>query len=576
MAKSSPFTRSGTVRPATGRSLQPLSHRHTFTADFGYLYPCFIQKAYPGDTYRIENTHFIRTIPLVTPALTRMRVYTRYYFVPFRILWRPWEKYIFGGQNGSFTATEPYIATESDGTTKFKYNDLGNHFGFPTDKTLKYNADDAKKSTHVSAFPFAAYQMIFKEFYRNQNVEVDMPNPENVSVSESDKELRTSYENFGLYPLRNGANHFITNRDEDENIAESTLPLNYLQAANWRLDYFTSLNPWQQRGEQAVVPVHSSGDLPVTMGEDSITTNVVSSNLSVIHPSGTSHSTAGQGIHFPATVSGNGASSTVRPLVVSLDENLGFFSLDDQRLAIQLQMMREKSARGGARYTEGLYAFFGTAPSDARLDRPEYIGGCVQDIGISEVVQMSDSDTSPLGKLAGKGVSGRTGWIGRYHCQEHGVIIGLMHIMPDVVYSQGLDREWNTSNRLDWHFPEFDGLSEQPVYNKELFVSDDDDYNAQVLGYGGRYNELRWRRDYVSGDFSDPSQEYYKPWLIQRRWTESNKPTLNLDLISGRDNVPHDIFTVTNPDLMKPFMVDSYFRVTGVRRLTRKAIPAKI
>lgn len=623
------FDRSRTARINVPRSRQGgLSFTRTQTMDYGVLAPNYLQKVYPNDTFTIKTTNFMRTVPMVTPMLSRVRLFQRFYFVPFRVLWEPFEKYIFGGSNGDFTAVEPYFHSAN---TKFNSDNTGwtsvvsgydRNNGLPQTLWDFFNfpllTGAAVRSSDVSAFPFAAYHMIYNYGYRNENIQTNIPNTMNLINSGtptspavtswaqtqgySVASLSSKWEDLREWSLVDGFNFGLSLRNDSGNRVLSPMNLNTLHYVNFPLDYFTSLNPWQQRGTGGKIPVRGFGDGSSTLKLNDIialfdnipsasaragylnTSSSYSPYLSGDNKNlGTISDSKGFSLSSWIQANSPSGSDDYSPTGYALrfsdksEQNL-FINMDDFRLARAIQVMQELSARGGIRFAEGLQSFFGTAPSDARLQEPQFLGGFVQDLNVSEVVQQSEDNKTPLGTLGGKGTSAGSGTI-RVHVKEHGLIMGLVHILPDIVYHQGLSREWRTRSRYDWFWPNFVSLSEQPVYGYELKMTNDDAYNESVLGYQGRYNELRWRANEACGGFRDTSNltgsfEYYKPWISLR--TFEGKPTLSEELITSKGNISHDNFYVTDPSKMWPFMLDSYHKVRAVRPITRIPIPSRV
>ena len=198
------------------------------------------------------------------------------------------------------------------------------------------------------------------------------------------------------------------------------------------------------------------------------------------------------------------------------------FNVADLRLAFQIQKWMERNARAGARYTESLQAHFGVSPRDERLQRPEYIGGSKTPVIVSEVLQTSSTDaTSPQGNMAGHGVSVASTFCGKYRATEHGLIMGIMSIMPRTMYQQGMDRQWLRRSRYDFYFPEFANLSEQAILNCELYATSNEATNKAIFGYQGRYDEMRTKRNMVCGQM----RSTFDYWHLGRIF--STAPALN-------------------------------------------------
>ena len=271
--------------------------------------------------------------------------------------------------------------------------------------------------------------------------------------------------------------------------------------------YFTASLPWQQRGTPPALPI-SGTTKAIWPGVDAT--------------------------HAPFTLQGDMATGPVvykprfgdtKGLLEANTIDLSTastFNITDLRLAFQIQKWMERNARAGARYTESLQAHFGVSPRDERLQRPEYIGGSKSPVIISEVLQTSSSDaTSPQGNMAGHGVSASATFCGKYRATEHGLIIGIMSIMPRTMYQQGHDRQWLRKTRYDFYTPEFANLSEQAILNCELYTTAVDATNKGIFGYQGRYDEMRTKKNMVCGQMRDT----FDYWHLGRIF--STQPGLN-------------------------------------------------
>jgi hypothetical protein len=220
-------------------------------------------------------------------------------------------------------------------------------------------------------------------------------------------------------------------------------------------------------------------------------------------------------------------------------------NISQLRLAVQLQKFLERSARSGVRYTEFLRAHFSVAPRDERLDRPEYIGGTKQPVIFSEVLNTSGATTNnkPLGFMAGHGLSASRTRVCKYRVYEHGIIMGLLSVMPRTLYFQGVDRQWHRRSRYEYYFPEFAHLSEQAIYQEEIVQHESAaGVNMELFGYTGRYNEYRWARSTVHGDLRSPTKLGY--WHLGRLFSTvpSQRPRLTGNFV--RAFVRSDIYPV--------------------------------
>lgn len=474
------------------RSAFDLSYEKKFTADMGFLYPVLADECVPGDVWRIGNRAVARMMPLLAPILHRIKMRTYYFFVPYRILDANWEIFISRGVSGNTVVNLPLMNPDdtSDPTGYVAKGTLWDMFGFPTGVVPPVEACPID-------YPRRAYNLIWNEFFRDQNLqtEVDVADPEN----------------------------------------------GYLLRRNWAKGYFESALPFQQRGTAPALPVVGSitGDAEFDL---SFVAPVGGEQALFAGVSGGDHLTTPSGIGLADAKAGlDGALDAGTD--IDITSTLSSVDIADLRLAFQLQVWMERNARAGVRYTEFLHAHFGVSPRDDRLQRPEYIGGTSNPVIISEVLQTSSTDTEPTpqGNLAGHGIAVQQTNVGSYRVEEYGVVIGLMCLTPSADYQQGINRQWLRRETFDFVFPEFVGLSEQEIFNAELYtrsVADDPTgaLNRGVFGYTGRYNELRYKPNMVCGDMRDT----FAYWHIGRQFSAA--PALNSAFIEC--NPRKDIFAV--------------------------------
>ena len=444
--------------PKVRRNKFDLSHERRMSADMFTLTPVLCDMCIPGDKWRIGNEIVIRMNPLVAPMMHDIKCYVHYYFVPFRLLWEQWEKFITGGKDGKFTAEIPRWTTGSRAI-----GSLWDYCGF---NTLNPGQTTIKNPL---VFPRRAYNMIYNEYYRDPNItdEVDL---DYINPAEGDLHTRC-----------------------------------------WGKDYFTSLLPWQQRGEAPAMPIAGIGNV-----------NFTGPYVHSANTSGTMYTVGGYLFGSP-----EGSTLDFRKWLNKNEfdyKEASTFDVSDLRLAFQIQKFLERNARTGHRYPEFLKAHFPAWPRDDRLQRPEYIGGSKTPIVISEVLQTSQSADTPQGNMAGHGLSADRTFINSYDVQEHGLIMGIMSVMPKAMYSQGIDRVWLAESKYDFYFPEFANLSEQAVYTEEIYNIGPEPID-KVMGYQGRYDEYRYKRDTIHGLFRTD----FKHWHMAREF--ANAPTLNLDLV---------------------------------------------
>lgn len=444
-----------------GYSVFDMSHRKTLTCDMGQLIPIFLQECVPGDYWKLGNEIVIRMQPMIAPVLHKIDAFIHYFFVPYRLLWDDWEKFITGGQDGLFNTPQPLKSNNTGLTDEGK---LWDYFGFPTGL-----ASPDLSGLGVLRYPWSAYEFIWNEYYRDQN--------------------------------------FQTEADY------KTSPSNTVRLRDWAKDYFTSALATQVRGPVPALPV--SG-----------TTSAVWPNASFAVGSG------GGGVQ----VNSASADSKMYGLTTTISDNEKAFmnsntvslasatsvTISELRFSVQLQRWLELNMRAGVRYTEFLRAHYGVSPNDSRLQRPEYIGGMRTPVIISEVLQTGSTDAvTPQGNMAGHGMTVNKEFCGKYRVQEFGLIMGILSVMPEPMYQQGINRQWTRSTRYDYYNPAFAHLSEQAILGKEIFTKDGvDAYNNAIWGYQGRYDELR----YVPSTVAGKMRSTFNYWHFGRIF--SSAPTL--------------------------------------------------
>lgn len=516
------FSRIGAQKPR----LNPfdLSYYHLTTADMGQLIPVYWQEGVPGDVFKISNEVVIRMQPLVAPVLHPIGITVHYFSIPVRLLWEQWEDFITGGQDGDFTGVPPkwIPPKKEDGTydlTDFGKYSLWDYFGLPIFAPTTAVIDEENCPIDWLR---RSINMTWNEYYRDENLQAEIP---------------------------------LTN--------------NKLLRRAWKKDYLTSALPWQQRGVSPSIPLTGLGFADFT--------DVV--NASLFYQGGQTVSDVG----IPAGASGNAGFATMETSDTEIDSikaalkewlnqnkidfgEAATFTTNDLRNIVQLQRWLELNARGGARYTEWLKAHFGVSPSDARLQRPEYIGGTFYPVIVSEVLQTSETAASPQGNMAGHGITVGSNYAGSYKCEEYCVIIGLMSIMPEPVYnSQGIPRELTRFSRLEQFYPEFVNLSEQAILEKEIFFRENPNDNNKVFGYTGRYDEMRIRRSVVTADMRDT----FSYWHLSRKFATA--PALNTEFI---ECVPRkDIFAVQDEP---GFIVSFGNKVLAYRPLPYQSEPGRL
>ena len=380
----------------------------------------------------------------MAPVLHEINAYVHYFFVPYRLLWPStgsndsggWDEFITGGLLGASTLSLPkWIPTDAAQTWRYT---LWDYLGFPINTNVLYAGP-----VYPLDFPRRAYYKVWNDFYRDETLQTELD--------------ITSVSNYAI------------------------------KSRNWQKDYFTSSLPWQQRGTPPALPITGGSaifDLSDVAYPDTQSAVTVHASVSSTQ------------FHASSAMAANNLVGALNNNVLSAGIT---FNVSDLRLLFQVQRWMERNARAGVRYTEFLQSHFAVSPRDERLQRPEYIGGSRSPIIISEVLQTSQTGTTPQGNMAGHGIGVNRGFCGKYHVQEFGLIIGLLSIMPKpMYYPQGFNRQWLRTTRYDFPFPEFSHLSEQAITNAEIAVFNTSADNT-IFGYQGRYDECRVKHSFVAG-----------------------------------------------------------------------------
>lgn len=516
MSKYAGFNSVQLVKPK--RSQFDLSHQRRLSTRAGRLTPCFITECIPGDTFNGSTEVLVRLAPLLAPIYDSLTLYVHFFFVPNRIIWSEWETFITGGRLGVGVdpieaPIPPYMQIGEmmdDNPEWFGVSSLSDYLGVPIFADLPgFTNPDQYNGLTVDVMPYAAYQKIWFDYYRDRNFIPD-------DIIE--------------FPLASGINH------NNELVS--------LRTRAWEHDYFTSALPTTQRGQEVLMPI--AGSASVTYLSES---EVYREDGATFAPSsylGTGSVVAGDLEAYNPNTGTSIGKARIENIDDVIFENTGA-TMNDFRQAYALQVWLERNEVAGSRYNESTLAHFGVKPQDSRLQRAEYLGGGRMPIKISEIVSTAYSDDGdavvPLANLAGHGITyGNTNRF-RFFCPEHGFIIGIMSIMSPASYHQGLPRMFNRRSFLDYPWPTFAKLGEQTVDRAELFASavnlTTDTAGARpMFGYTSRYADWKNMQNTNHGDFHDSLLF----WTLTREFASS--PVLSQEFTTYTDSVQNRIFAV--------------------------------
>jgi len=458
------------------RSKFNLSYTKLLTCDMGELVPVGITEVLPGDTVQQATSALIRCSPLLAPVMHPVRVAIHHWYVPHRIIWEDFEDFITGGPDGLDASVFPTITMPGGGGAAI--GSLADYLGVPT----------GVNSLEVSALPFRAYAKIWNEFYRDQDLQTELT--------------------------------------IDETSGADTTTSTALQNADWEKDYFTSARPWEQKGATITIPLGTTA--PVTgIGFGGASSAAIGATIASRETDGTDPTYAfgfsdalGNAIRIKATAD----SDTARPQIYADLSGASAITINALREAMALQRYAEARARYGSRYVEYL-RYLGVRSSDARLQRPEYLGGGRQTIQFSEVLQTAEG-TDPVGEMRGHGIAAMRSNRYRKFFEEHGYVISVLTVRPKTIYQQGLFRHWNRRTKEDFYQKELQHIGQQEILNKEVYAPHASPDG--VFGYQDRYDEYRRNESLVSGEFRDTTLDH---WHMARVF--GSTPALNASFVSS-------------------------------------------
>lgn len=524
-----------TPRADIPRSAFNIEFTHKSTFDAGLLIPIMCEEVLPGDAFRVDFTGFARLATPIFPLMDNLHFDTFFFFCPNRLVWDHWKNFMGEQENpdDSVTYTVPYAVWGVPGaSTAWPAMSIGDYFGIPT--------SGQATAAGAMALPFRMYNLIYNEWFRDQNL-VDKA---------------------------------TVKKDDSPDNAQQLYPLRYRAK---RPDYFTTALPWPQKGDSVVLPLGGNAPVVPTSGgkPEMVIGTAGAVNLRYADPS--------QFVMYdglPATgEQGDTLWGNNTGLVADLSAATAA-TVNALRASFQIQKLLERDARGGTRYTEIIRSHFGVISPDARLQRPEYLGGSSAAVHITPIAQTSGTapDTggytdTPQGNLAAIGTV-----VSRAHFSqsftEHGYIIGLANVRADVNYQQGLRRHWQRSTRYDFYMPVFAMLGEQAILNNEIYYQGVDGVqDNQVFGYQERWSEYRYAPNMITGLFRSTHPQTLDAWHLAERFTAL--PVLGETFIQSKPPMDR-VLAVGSAAAGAHFLFDSVFKMRVVRPLPMYSVPGMI
>lgn len=545
-------------------------HKTTFNA--GKLVPIYVDEVLPGDTFEMKTSAIIRGSTPIFPVMDNANLDIYFFFVPNRLVWDHWKE--FNGENttSKWEQTIEYSIPQmappltNGKVVGWEKGTLADYMGIPT--LVGPGASQTNPEYTVNHLPFRAYCLIWNEWFRDQNLQ------DPVLIDTGDSQTNGTH----LVPEKNP----IVNQNQAALTGANLLPVNKY------FDYFTGALPEPQKGPDVLLPLGSMA--PVITNNE---TNKIPSNAAMIFnapqtgATGSNHilmiqkGTGGASTNQGRLVAGNQNASSgditgIAPqnLVADLG-NATAATINELRLAFQLQKLYERDARGGTRYIEIIKSHFGVTSPDARLQRPEYLGGERIPINIDQVIQTSGTaeGTTPQGNTGAYSLTGNQGSYFKHSFVEHGYVLGLACVRTEHTYQQGLEKIWNRKNRFDFYWPALANIGEQAILNKEIFLQPSKSTNEEAFGYQEAWAEYRYKPSRVSSAFRSNVTGSLDAWHYADYYEDL--PKLSAEWIQETyKNVDRTLAVQSN--LEDQYIADFWFKCKCTRPMPIYSIPGLI
>lgn len=540
-------------------------HKTTFNA--GKLVPIYVDEVLPGDTFEMSTSAIIRGSTPIFPVMDNANLDIYYFFVPNRLIWDHWKE--FNGENttSKWEQTVEYSIPQmappifNNTISGWEKGTLADYMGIPT--LIGPGASQSNPNWSVNHLPFRAYCLIWNEWFRDQNLQ------DPVLIDTGDSQTN------GTHLKNEDAPDIYKN--------QAALTGANLLPVNKYFDYFTGALPEPQKGPDVLLPLGNTAPV-ITMTTD--ITGITESSPSLRFTSNTPIKSQANVVITP-TGSGKGTLNHTTANVDVLNGNLipanlyanlaeaTSATINELRLAFQLQKLYERDARGGTRYIEILKSHFGVTSPDARLQRPEYLGGERIPINIDQVIQTSGTmeGTTPQGNTGAYSLTGNQGSYFKHSFVEHGYILGLACVRTEHTYQQGLEKIWNRKNRFDFYWPALANIGEQAILNKEIYLQTNKEINEQAFGYQEAWAEYRYKPSRVSSAFRSNVTGSLDAWHYADYYEAL--PKLSAEWIQETyKNVDRTL--AVQSTLEDQYIADFWFKCTCTRPMPIYSIPGLI
>lgn len=514
------------------RSSFRIQKTHKTTFNSGLLIPVYVDEVLPGDSFNVNMTAFARLSTPLFPIMDNLHLDSFFFFVPNRLVWDNWKKFM-GEQTNPGDSTSYSVPQATSPAGGYAVCSLQDYMGLPTVGQLTAGQSVA----HNNLF-MRAYNLIWNEWFRDENLQNSRPVPHDDGPDDPTQ--------FTL--LRRGKRH----------------------------DYFTACLPWPQKGQSVSLPLGTSAPVYSTGQVIRMAANTAPTDLRNINAGAVPAVTyAGAGITGTPGFTFGPNGQNITSMYADLSAATAA-TINQLRQSFQIQKLLERDARGGTRYTEIVRSHFGVISPDARLQRPEYLGGGSTPVNINPVAQSSatgiSGGTTPTGTLAGVGTAVASHGF-RQSFTEHGMVIGMVQVRADLTYQQGLRKMWSRKTRYDFYWPAFAMLGEQAVLNKEIYVTGTPAQDDAVFGYQERWAEYRHNPSRISGLFKSTSAGTIDAWHLAQKFTAL--PTLGATFIEDTPPVQR-VVAVGAAANGQEFIFDSFFNVVAARPLPMYSVPGLI